>query len=282
MNRPSILFTSLFALSLLAPVGCAVQDASDDASEETATDSEELSASAKKLVGKYYSHAPIFGGFGRLELKSNGKYTAQVDPAGTAVCITSPCLLPEIGTWKATKRPNGTFRLSIKTPGHAARVYEASKFDASIDWTTGITLTRNGKTETLNTLAANACIDNADCTAAEECGPKFCLMYCLVNDPSCCGPSTCQPKTPPPPPPASCCDPSSKPPPGIEGTWCCGDGSWQYDIGSGNEAMSCGSHGVSGTVCAGEQCGTSTCGAGTTCCNPLAGICTPPGMACAF
>ncbi|MBI2390479.1 MAG: hypothetical protein HYV09_12895 [Deltaproteobacteria bacterium] len=31
---------------------------------------------------------------------------------------------------------------------------------------------------------------------------------------------------------------------------------------------------------AGEKCGTVTCGAGTTCCNPLMGICVKPGMMC--
>jgi hypothetical protein len=30
-----------------------------------------------------------------------------------------------------------------------------------------------------------------------------------------------------------------------------------------------------------EACGPVTCGTGTVCCNPLAGICTPPGCACA-
>jgi hypothetical protein len=34
-----------------------------------------------------------------------------------------------------------------------------------------------------------------------------------------------------------------------------------------------------GGVCV-EQCGETTCGPGTTCCNPLRGICTRPGMVC--
>ena len=29
-----------------------------------------------------------------------------------------------------------------------------------------------------------------------------------------------------------------------------------------------------------DPCGAVTCGAGTTCCNPVLGICTPPGVAC--
>ncbi len=51
----------------------------------------------------------------------------------------------------------------------------------------------------------------------------------------------------------TCCDPATKPPPGIEGTWCCADGSWQYDIGSGNPVISCKAHGgTTGPVCGGE------------------------------
>lgn len=34
-----------------------------------------------------------------------------------------------------------------------------------------------------------------------------------------------------------------------------------------------------GGVCV-EQCGEATCAPGTTCCNPLRGICTPPGVVC--
>ena len=56
-----------------------------------------------------------------------------------------------------------------------------------------------------------------------------------------------------------CCDPTKRPPPGIEGEWCCGDGSWQYDIGSGNQTVSCSKNGGPGAVCAlgdkGEACG---------------------------
>ena len=119
----------------------------------------------------------------------------------------------------------------MKPQGEPARIYTATKFDASIDFTSGIVLTRYGKSETLNKLSSNQCLDDADCKATEECGPKVCLMYCLVNDPFCCGPSTCQPKAPPPPP--SCCDPATKPTNGIEGVWCCGDGTFVFGVDKG-------------------------------------------------
>lgn len=61
---------------------------------------------------------------------------------------------------------------------------------------------------------------------------------------------------PPPKPKPTCCDPATKPPPGIEGVWCCGDGTWSYDIGSGNQNASCGTHGGPGAVCeGGASCG---------------------------
>src|SRR5262245_6333168 len=51
-----------------------------------------------------------------------------------------------------------------------------------------------------------------------------------------------------------CCDPSVKPPNGREGVWCCGDGSWQYDIGSGNQTKSCKGHNGKGLVCKATGC----------------------------
>lgn len=66
----------------------------------------------------------------------------------------------------------------------------------------------------------------------------------------------CNPPPKPKPPTPTCCDPATKPPPGIEGTWCCADGTWAYDIGSGNQKASCGTHGSPGAVCnGGEACG---------------------------
>ena len=76
---------------------------------------------------------------------------------------------------------------------------------------------------------------------------------------------------PPPKPKPTCCDPATKPPPGIEGVWCCGDGTWQYDIGSGNQNASCGARGGAGTVCGGEG---EACGG-----PPPVALCAPcPGI----
>jgi hypothetical protein len=55
-----------------------------------------------------------------------------------------------------------------------------------------------------------------------------------------------------------CCDPSKKPNGGIEGVWCCGDGTWQYDIGNGDQLMACKGHRKAGTVCKAKGCAANT------------------------
>lgn len=261
MTRSSF-FTSLLALAALAvaaplaAAGCAAP--TDEESEEQLAESEEaISAAASQLVGGYWTRNPAFGGFARLTLKADGKYTASVDPAGTALCVTSPCVLPESGTWNATKKAGGGFRLRIRAAGAASRYYVAAKSGDSL------TLTRAGKTETLRALGTNACLDDADCSTGQECGPKVCLMYCHVDDPFCCGPSTCRPKAPPPPPPPACW-----------GAWLDENGTCRTPADGVYPASCC------DDLPKGEPCGPTTCGAGTVCCNPLAGICTKPGMFC--
>ena len=117
------------------------------------------------------------------------------------------------------------------------------------------------------------CIDSADCKATEECGVRACLMYCAFNDPFCCGPSTCKPKTPPPPPAKFCG--------GIAGIACAANEDCVDDPTDSCDPK----HG--GADCAGicqpkagPRCGNTTCGAGKVCCNPIAGICTNPGEFC--
>lgn len=318
MSSRSIFLTSLLSLCIAgtaAVTGCAAPTADEADEDAVAESSDELSAAAQQLVGKYYSHAAGPGQYARLTLNANGTYTSSIDITDVAMCITAPCVAPQEGKWNAAKS-GGKLRLRLRANGESSgRWYDASKSNAELK------LTRLGKTQTLYTLGKNACLDDKDCSTSEECGPKFCLMWCAVNDPFCCGPSTCQPKQPVQP---ACCDPATKPANGIEGVWCCGDGSWQYDIGSGNQSMSCGSHGGAGSVCAPKQCGgfagipcganeeciddptdscdpknggadcggicvakstpcgPSTCGAGEVCCNPLSGICTKPGEVCAM
>lgn len=252
MIRRSFFLTSLFSLCILAPIGCAVstEDGSEDAALET--ESQDLSAAASKLVGKYYSQAATDGGFSRLTLEANGKYHAERDPDGEIVCITSPCRLPESGTWNATANAGGGYRLRVRPGGGPSRFYDAVRKGGTL------TLARASRTETLTALDPNGCLDDADCSASEQCGPKLCLMWCEVGDPFCCGPSICEPKAPPPP---SC--------------W----GAWLDQSGTCRTPAD----GVYPDACCAGQttpCGPANCGVGETCCNPLSGICTKPGMAC--
>lgn len=253
MDRRSLILASLLSLCIVAPLGCSVETASEEEDESVAETQEELTSVAKSLVGSYYTHNAAFSGFARLTLDKNGKYSASVDAGGKALCVTSPCLLSEKGTWNAVKS-FGKIRLRIRPFGETSRWYDAAKS------TTALKLTRFGKTETLNAMSAGQCLDDSDCGASEECGQKVCLMWCEVNDPFCCGPSTCEPKAPPPPPPPSC--------------W----GAWLDQNGLCRTP----SDGVyPDSCCAGPKCGNAQCGAGEVCCNPLAGICTKPGEVCA-
>lgn len=261
MSLRSIVFSSLFSLCLAAPVlaiGCAAPTDADDSEGQVEETQDELTVAASQLLGSYYTQAPGFGGFARLELKANGKYTAQVDGAGKVVCVASPCLLPESGTWNASKKSGGGFRLRVTPSGKGWRFYDAAKTGGGAPT---LKLSRAGVTTTLNKLAAGQCLGNADCKATEECEPGVCLMYCEVNDPFCCGPSTCQPKLPPPPPPSACA------------------GAWLDQVGG---CRGLADEGLPASCCAGltTPCGASSCGVGKVCCNPLAGICTNPGEFC--
>ena len=312
MSR-STFFSSLLSLFIAAPfagalaIGCAAPtDAQDPgaADEQVAESQDELTAAASQLVGSYWTHSPAASGFARLELKANGRFVASVDPAGKIVCVTSPCLLPESGTWNATKKVGGGFRLRVRPAGQASRGYDATKNSGA---SATLELSRNGVSETLAQLAAHACLDTADCASTEECGPKLCLMYCAAGDPFCCGPSTCQPKAPPPAkacggfaglpcapneecvddPTDSCdpahggadcsgiCQPKASPPPPAAcfGAWLDQNGLCRTPS-DGVYPASC---------CVGQStpCGPTSCGVGKVCCNPLSGICTNPGEFCA-
>jgi hypothetical protein len=245
----SIVLAALVSLGLLTSVGCAATtDSSDD---DIAESDDALTSSALSLAGRYYDAQVPFAGIGRLSLGTDGKYTAHVEAGGRAVCIASPCLLPETGTWNASKRANGTFRLRLRATGAASRYYETNKANGVL------TLKRAGTTQTLTSLDSSQCLDDTDCSAEQECGPKLCMMICLAGDPFCCGPSTCQPKEPAPAP--SC------------------DGAWLDQNGTCRTPAD----GVyPDACCAGPKCGDAQCAEGFVCCNALAGICTPPGMVC--
>lgn len=305
MSRLSTtLFASSSALSLslllLVAPGCS---ASPDENDPAEASQDELAVNAARsaLEGKYYDRSVPFGGIGRLTLSRDGKYTAQMEAGERAICVTSPCLVPETGTWTATKLANGSYRLRLLVGGDGARVYTASK-----DKNTGdLSIAIGGKTQLLTALGANACLDDADCSKTEACGPKLCLMYCLAGDPFCCGPSTCQPKTPEPKrcggvaglrcaadeecvdDPTDACDPkhggadcggicqkipTPPPPPACVGAWIDQNGTCRAP----NDGV------YPADCCGGPKCGDAQCGVGQVCCNPLHGICTAPGDVCAF
>jgi hypothetical protein len=251
MFARSLVLPSVLSLSLLAMLGCA--SSVDPEEDEISASEDELAAARTELVGRYYRQPAGVRGFARLTLDADGTYAAQIDVSAVALCASYPCLAPESGRWSAFRKPGGGFRLRVRAAGEPARWYDASKKDGTL------VLTRDGASETLVSLDADECLDDADCAAGEACGPKMCLMWCAVDDPFCCGPSTCEPATPPPPPPPSC--------------W----GAWLDENGlcrtpaDGVYPEAC---------CGGPACGNAQCASGEVCCNPLQGICTQPDEVC--
>jgi hypothetical protein len=180
--RQSIVHVSSLLLTF-AVAGCAAQTVEDPS--EAAASEDELSTAAKPLVGTYSTPTATFGGFARLELKANGRYDAKVDMGAIGLCITSPCVLPESGRWSAFNQ-GGALKVRITPQGKTGTVYAAVKSYNLL------TLTANNVTQKLATAPAGRCNTVLDCSTGETClQNQYCLMYCLADDPSCCGPGTC-------------------------------------------------------------------------------------------
>lgn len=259
MSRPFFLFSSFLLASSLAVAGCASADgappSSEDGDEPVAASSDEITVAARGLVARYFTRHAAFGGFARLDLRADGTYAAKVDDGGRALCAAPPCILDESGRWNAY-RSRGELRLRLRPAGESARVYAATRTAKEL------TLTRNGATERLGVLPGGQCVDDLDCGAGESCPPQLCLMWCDVNDPSCCGAVSCQPKT------------------GGDAGACWG--AWVDPFG-GCRAPNDGAYPASCCVgLPGPKCGSATCASGEVCCNPLLDLCTKPGEMCAF
>lgn len=183
MSRSSILLSAALVLGIAAPFavsGCAAPTDDVEQNVEPAQDEADLTAAAKSFAGSYASKKERLH---RLELKSNGKYTGMVNTG--FVCVTAPCVAPESGTWTVTKK-SGKFQLKLDPTGGPARTYDAVKAANKL------TLTRLGQIDILVRLESNECLDNSDCASTKQCAPLMCFMACLDDDPTCCGPSTCE------------------------------------------------------------------------------------------
>jgi hypothetical protein len=181
----------LVSLSLLAfAAGCTAAAGNGNGNDSTDGTSSAL-MNDSNLVGKYYDRSVPAGGIAKLTLSADGHFDASVDAAGTAKCITAPCLLPLSGTWTSST-DDGAVRLSLDIPGAAARVYEVNKYEGQLTITGA-----DGQVEHLTMLDADQCIIDSDCNAAnnEVCAPKVCAMLCAESSPFCCGASVCQAKS---------------------------------------------------------------------------------------
>lgn len=270
MRRAIFFFSCCLLASSVAVAGCASADdgaaASDD--EAVAASSDEITVAARGLVAQYFTRSPASGGFARLDLRADGSYTAKVEAGATQICFTSPCLLDEAGQWNAYGW-RGQLRLRLRPAGAPARYYGAARTAKEL------TLTRGGLTERLGILPTGQCVEDIDCGAGELCPPQLCLMYCEVNDPSCCGPVTCEPRS------GGGSDAGGGTGGGASDGGSC-FGAWVDHLG-GCRAPNDGAYPAS--CCAGlpgPTCGNVTCASGEVCCNPLLDICTKPGEYCAF
>ncbi len=258
--RRSIFVAAVLSFSLTALAGCVTTPSGDDevasdgaaAVTDSATEAVELTSAAHALAGRYYAAPLPIGGIARLSLAKDGTYTAEVEAGTRQICFVAPCLLSESGHWSATRGKGGARRLRLRPAGEPEVVYDAAKT------ATTLTLTRNGQVQTLAALGAEDCLDDADCDADEQCGPKVCLMWCAEDDPFCCGTSTCTPKAPSPPPPVCF-------------------GAWVDSFGT-CRAPNDGVYDAS--CCAGPTCGNAQCALGEVCCNALSGICAQPDEVC--
>lgn len=247
----------LFAcFSLLLLAGCSSASEPDvnvPSGEEVDSSQEELTAAASKLVGHWRGTNAAPGGLLRLSLRADGSFSSTRSDDATA---PTSGFVEQNGTWIAV-RSAGKLRLRLRASGEPTRGYDAVKTGKTLK------LSAQGTVETLSALSDDTCFADADCGADQTCGEQMCLMACQFADPFCCGPRTCVDRTPPPPPPS------------------CG-GAWVDQFGNCRAP----NDGVLPASCCPvdppEPCGDVVCGAGTVCCNPLAGICTAPGQACAF
>jgi hypothetical protein len=181
----------LVSLSLVALAFAAGCTAAAEAGDDGAAGASSALMNDSSLVGKYYDRSLPAGGIAKLTLSADGHFTASVDAAGTAECITAPCLLPLSGTW-ASSKDDGAVRLNLDVPGAAARVYEVNKYEGQLTITAA-----DGHIEHLTMLDADQCLIDSDCNAAndEVCAPKVCAMLCAQNSPFCCGASVCRAKS---------------------------------------------------------------------------------------
>ena len=172
MIARSFAIASLLSLFVAAPVvavGCAAPVSSD--AESVGESQDDLTAAASELTGSYSAEHAAKGGFVELDLKSNGHYTAKLDPNGTIVCVTAPCVLPESGTWSASHHAGG-YRLHINPAGAASRLYDATK--SAGPSSVVLTLSHGGVTQTLSAAgspAAKSCggFAGLPCGAGETC-----------------------------------------------------------------------------------------------------------------
>ena len=200
LSSLKLVLASLAITTFALSAGCSSDPAAtenDDDQEDVGVSEAEISALSAQFVGDYEWKAALSGSFvdfKKVNFKSNGTYTAQVDSGlvnPNVMCFAFPCTLAESGTWQAY-RSFGRVKVRVNPYGpKPTRSYfaSASSFEGTIK------LQRFGQTTKLFKVANITCA-NVRCASGTHCemqnGSPACIPNLTCATVLCAPNSTCQ------------------------------------------------------------------------------------------
>lgn len=269
-SSSSVLAGFLLLSSVVA--GCAVDatgtnDPGADDEAMASADESELRSGAQILAGAWAEGSgPVSAIVFTQESAGAGRYRFFADVDTGIRCIVAPC--------PSSARIEGSYKAT--TQKVTLTFASSSPYVKRLAGTHTYSATSRKLTLTKGTLQSKLKKADSYCQEASDCDEQDIIHIQCVGSFSCTSENTCR---------YSC---GVRPPP--QAGRCMSDN----DCTGQNEQCStsrgdCQSSGML-AVCSGvcepkpapvlERCGNVTCGAGTVCCNPLAGICTLPGQFC--
>ncbi len=197
LSSLKLVLASLALTTFALSAGCSSDPAAtenDDDHEDVGVSEAEISALAAQFVGEYEWKATQSGSFvdfRKVNFKSNGTYTAQVDSGlvnPNVVCFAFPCTLGESGTWQAY-RSFGRVKIRVNPYGWKP----TRSYFASASWFEGsIKLQRFGQTTKLFKVSNITCA-NVRCASGTHCEMQNGSPACVPN--LTCASVLCAPNT---------------------------------------------------------------------------------------
>ncbi len=169
MKLSTFLSASLLLSAFAA--GCAAESNSGPVVDETQTDEagEALSRAAVKGVYVRTVHAPSCSIASTIELRANGTFTANLDYYGPTVLCAEVLAAPLNGSYSLNRRSNVvTFRVA-----RSRTVFTLSFARNELSRVTGSAANRALFQGGFRKLAADECLNDAGCGAAEVCQHAF-------------------------------------------------------------------------------------------------------------